>query len=60
MFAAAEYSPLAQAVEHEARGQPVGDLPVRDLEIADGDAGARAEPPVCSQPDDENTSAMIK
>ena len=32
-----------QAVEHGARGKAVGDLAGRRLEIADGDAGARAE-----------------
>src|SRR3984957_3291553 len=37
---------LAQAIEHQARGKAVRHLPGRGLEIADGDAGARAQKPV--------------
>src|ERR1700683_4349009 len=34
---------LPQAVEHHAGGKAVGDLAGGGLEVADGDAGARAE-----------------
>ena len=37
---------LAQAIEHQARSETVRHLPGRGLEIADGDAGARAEKPI--------------
>ena len=39
-------SRLPQAIEHDARRKAVGDLAGGGLEIADGDAGARAEKPV--------------
>ena len=40
-------SRLPQArVEHQRRGEAIGHLPGRRLEIADGDAGARAKKPI--------------